>query len=234
MTASTSTQKLLIQLETALHRLVESFWEEPYRFFTESDAVTALQSWVAARPELAGVHHTTDGFEIGLLHREYPTFFRLSDQDPTRRQRAPYGRGHYDLVVLDPDFLRAHDAGTVTNRRFDEAATHTKPPLVAAVEFKLLDRRWKPDKDPLIPQDLGKGTLALQSPPDASAAYMCVLCRDATSEPGPLEVDTEELERFLNGFPNVRTVVAVSWPHAQRRAFVHYAGPWITGEPGSF
>jgi hypothetical protein len=24
-------QELVIQLETALHRLVESFWEEPYR-----------------------------------------------------------------------------------------------------------------------------------------------------------------------------------------------------------
>jgi len=63
----------LIQLETALHRLVESFWDEPYRFFTEGDAVVALQSWVARRPELAQAQRTADGFETGLLHREYPT-----------------------------------------------------------------------------------------------------------------------------------------------------------------
>jgi hypothetical protein len=234
VSAGAPIQKLLIQLETALHRLVESFWEEPYRYFTESDAVTALQSWVAVRPQLAGVHQSADGFETGLLHREYPTVFRLNDQNPAERQQAPSRRGHYDLVVLDPDFLRTHNAETATNRRFDEAATHAKPPLVAAVEFKLLSQRWKPDRDPLIPQDLGKLALALQSPPDASAAYMCVLCRDATSELDPPEVYTEAVDRLLNQFPQVRTVVAISWPRAQRQAFVHYAGPWIKGEPGSF
>ncbi len=58
-------QELLIQLETALHRLVESFWDEPYRFFTESDAVAALQFWVAKWPGLAQVVQTADGFETG-------------------------------------------------------------------------------------------------------------------------------------------------------------------------
>ena len=85
MSASTPQQALLIPLETALHRLVEGFWEEPYRYFTERDAVTALQTWVATRPALAQAYQTTDGFETGLLHREYPTPFRLDDKDPTRR-----------------------------------------------------------------------------------------------------------------------------------------------------
>ena len=67
---SCSDQTFLIQLETALHRLVESFWDEPYRFFTESDAVAALQFWVAKWPGLAQVVQTADGFETGLLHRE--------------------------------------------------------------------------------------------------------------------------------------------------------------------
>jgi hypothetical protein len=39
-TGSCSGQTFLVQLETALHRLVESFWEEPYRYFTEADAVS--------------------------------------------------------------------------------------------------------------------------------------------------------------------------------------------------
>jgi len=70
-TVSCSGQTFLVQLETALHRLVESFWEEPYRYFTEADAVVGLQSWVARRPELAQTLRTADGFETGLLHREY-------------------------------------------------------------------------------------------------------------------------------------------------------------------
>ena len=42
-------QTLLPQLETALHRLVESFWEEPYRFLTEADAVAGLHAAIAKR-----------------------------------------------------------------------------------------------------------------------------------------------------------------------------------------
>lgn len=53
MSASSLGQKLLIQLETGFHHLVESFWEEPYLYFSESDAVAALQSWFAKRPALA-------------------------------------------------------------------------------------------------------------------------------------------------------------------------------------
>jgi hypothetical protein len=78
-TVSRSGQTYLVQLETALHRLVESFWEEPYRYFTEADAVVGLQSWVAKRPELAQTLRTADDFETGLLHREYPTVFRLRE-----------------------------------------------------------------------------------------------------------------------------------------------------------
>ena len=44
MRTNPSTQKLLIQLETVVHRLVKSFWEEPSRTLTESNAVAALQT----------------------------------------------------------------------------------------------------------------------------------------------------------------------------------------------
>ena len=57
-TVSCSGQTFLVQLETALHRLVESFWEEPYCFFTESDAEKLAPSieprTYAAHKQLAG------------------------------------------------------------------------------------------------------------------------------------------------------------------------------------
>jgi hypothetical protein len=230
MSPNTPDQELLIQLETALHRLVESFWEEPYRYFTESDAVTALQSWVATRPALAQVCCTADGFETGLLHREYPTFFCLDDKNPTERKGPPYGRGHYDLVVLSPAFIQGYDAESVTHRRLQEEPAFPMPPLVAAVEFKLFVQRWKLEKDNPIRQELGKLNLALNAPPDTGAAYLCVLWRDVESQPGPPEVYQKAMEGMLSEFPEVRTVLAICWPHAQQKAFVHYSGPWITGE----
>jgi hypothetical protein len=233
MSASTTGQELLIPLETALHRLVESFWEEPYRYFTESDAVTALQGWVARRPALAQRYHTADGFETGLLHREYPTFFRLDGKDPTERKGPPCGRGHYDLAVLSPAFVQEKNAEIVTNRSMGEGYGRFGPPLVAAVEFKLFVQRWKPDKDTEARQDLGKLSLALEPPPDVSAAYMCVFWRDAKSEPGPPEIYQEAMESMLREFPDIRAVIAICWPHALRKAFVHYAGPWMTEETGA-
>jgi hypothetical protein len=234
MSPTTPEQELLIQLETALHRLVESFWEEPYRYFTESDAVTALQTWVARRPALAQVCQTADDFATGVSHRKYPTFFRLDDKNPARREERPYGRGHYDLAVLNPAFIQGNEAETVTNRRFREERSFSIPPLVAAVEFKLFVQRWKPDKDTLIKQELGKLHLALESPADTDAAYMCILWRDAKSEPMPPEVCEEAVEGMLSAFPDIRTVFAICWPHAQQKAFVHYSGPWITGESARF
>ncbi len=234
MIATPSGQELLIQLETALHRLVESFREEPYRYFTESDAVTALQTWVATRPALAQVCQTADGFATGVLHRECPTFFRLDDKNPTRRERRPYGRGHYDLAILNPALIQGNDAEIVTNRRFREEHSFFTPPLVAAVEFKLSVQRWKPGKDTLIKQELGKLRLALESPSDTDAAYMCILWRDVKSEPMPPDACEKTVDEMLSAFPDIRAVFAICWPHVQRKAFVHYAGPWSTAEADRF
>ena len=73
-------QGMLIQLETALHRLAESFWDQPYRFFAEADAVAGLQRRMATRPEMAQTYRAADGFETSLLHREIRTFFRRSQK----------------------------------------------------------------------------------------------------------------------------------------------------------
>jgi hypothetical protein len=227
------TQELLIELETALHRLVESFWEAPYQHFTEADAVAGLQAWVARRPGLASVHRTADGFETGLLHREYPTFFRLDDQNPTARQGPPYGRGHYDLALLDPAFVRLHAAERVYNRTLAERPEQPHPPLLAAVEFKLFPLGWKAQQDSVVRQELGKLRLALQAPADVRAAYLCALCRDPAPERAHPEATQAAVAALLAGFPEVGAVAAVCWPHAEQDAFVHYAGPWITAAEGA-
>jgi hypothetical protein len=227
MSASDQGQELLIHLETALHRLVESFWDEPYRFFTEADAVAALESWVAKRPELAQIQHTVDGFETSLLHREYPTFFRFDKDNPTQREGPPAKRGHYDLVLLDPAYVQGHKAETVINRDIGDRGDLSSPPLLAAVEFKLLARGWSPGQVRGLEQDLGKLKLALESPADVGAAYLCILQRDVSGIPRRWERHWSTVEKMLAKSPNIRTVSAVCWPNV-REPFVHYSGLWIT------
>jgi hypothetical protein len=218
----------LIQLETALHRLVESFWEEPYRFFTESDAVAALQSWVARRPGLAQVVKTADEFETSLLHREYPTFFRFDKSEPDQRKGPPARRGHYDLALIDPVYVRHHEAETVINRNIKDRGDLSSPPLVAAVEFKLFARGWSPRRVRGVERDLGKLHLALESPADVSAAYLCVFQRDVSLRPTRWKRHWSDVEKSLAKFSDIRAVFTVCWPKQERDPFVHYSGSWIT------
>jgi hypothetical protein len=228
MSPTTTEQELLIRVETALHRLVENFWEEPYRYFTESDAITALQTWAATRPALAQVCQTADNFATGVLYHEYPTFFRLDDQNPTRRERRPYGHGHYDLAVLNSAFIQGNDADIVTNRRFREEHAFPTPPLVAVVAFKLFVQRWKPDRYAFIRQELGKLNLSLEAPPDTDVAYMCILWRGTKSEPSPPEVcekavgrDAERVSIHPNRFPSLLASRSTKSVGALRRPVDH-------------
>ena len=219
-------QELLIELETALHALVESFREKPYRYFTEADAHAGLQSWMAGRTVPRLTLETRDGFETGLLHREFPTFFRFSDPDPAERLGPPASRGHYDVVLLNPAYAGSQYAEDLMNRRIRDRGDAPSPPLLAAVEFKL--RTWGKRTVDEARRELGKLRLALQEPPDAGAAYLCVLQRDTK----PALVTEEEaqtvIEEMVAGFAEICAVVAVCWPNQQREPLVHYSGPWIT------
>jgi hypothetical protein len=228
MSEKVAAQTLLTQLETALHRLVESFWEEPYRFFTEADAVAALHTWVARRPELAQVYHTADGFETNLLHREYPTFFRFKVSDPSQRLGPPARRGHYDLALLNPAYVGNHDAEAVSNRNIGDRGDLSTPPLLAAVEFKLFNNAWNPVRVRSVRGVLGKLRLSLLSPPHATAAYLCVFQRHLSPNWARWEDNWPTVEKMLADAQDIRSVVAVCWPKQEREPFVHYSGPWIT------
>ena len=234
MSATTPQLELLIQLETALHRSVESFWEEPYGYFTEADAVALLQNWVARRPGLVKPYITWDDCQTSLLHREYPTFFRFNKSDPVKRLPKPARRGHHDLVLIDPAYVRDHEAETVTNRDIGNHGTVFSPPLLAAIEFKFFARPWSPDRVRGVEQDLKKLNLTLdvvESPAYASAAYLCIFQRDISPKLAHWDRHWPTVKKMLVYFSQIRSVVAVCWPkQREREPFVQYIGPWITGD----
>ena len=225
-------QGLLIQLETALHRLAESFWDQPYRFFTEADAVAGLQRWVATRPEMAQTYGTADGFETSLLHGEYPTFFRLRDQEPTQRLLEQAARGHYDLVVLHPARVRNCTAEALMSRTLGDRGKLTAPPLLAVVEFKLFPDGWNGTRVKDVRNELGKLRLSLEQPPDTKTAYLCILQRDVSGRENRWEQHWPQVEAQLKVHSEVRSLVAICWPGQEREPFVGYYGSWQTTLPG--
>ena len=225
-------QTLLAELEATLQRLVERFLEAPYQFFTEADAVAAVQEILSSQSDLGVEHTTADGFKTRLLHREYPTFFRFKKSHPTQRLGPPARRGHYDLVLLDPAWLRRHNSEIAINRDINLRGDLSVPPLIAAVEFKLYAHGWLERRVDGVRRELGKLQLTLQPPAHAKAAYLVVLQRDHTPKARRWDRHWPAVEATLAAYPSIRSVVATCWPHHDLEPFVHYSGPWITGVRG--
>jgi len=92
-----------------------------------------------------------DGHEHFLVHREYPTPFRcdMSDgkfvtrgEDERTAKDGKYRRGHYDIVVLDPDFVGRHAYEVVRAQNYQlwkqevvaEVGSYS-PPILCGMEF---------------------------------------------------------------------------------------------------
>jgi len=92
-----------------------------------------------------------DGHEHFLVHREYPTPFRcdMSDgrfvirgHDERTARGGKYQRGHYDIVVLDPDFVGRHPYEVIGAQNYqlykDEVLSEVDrhgPPILYGLEF---------------------------------------------------------------------------------------------------
>lgn len=87
---------------------MSDFLDEAYNFFAEADFVARFQNYLESFDSFAQKATTTDGHVVGLIHREYPTFFRFSAKSPTKQLGPPAKRGHYDIVLLSPEFVKAH------------------------------------------------------------------------------------------------------------------------------
>lgn len=165
-----------INLERAIHQLVDEFLREPYRFFTEADAVSRFHQLLEADKTLNIRVKSKDGVSLSMIHQEYPTFFRFDDGMPTARLDASTGarRGHYDIVILSPGFIRQHSVETVKNRDIaNERIKHIQP-FQAVVEFKLDDRGWNSGKTKGAIAEMGKLILSRE---EADLRYFVGLMR---------------------------------------------------------
>ena len=165
-----------LPLEKAIHELVDEFTREPYIFFTEADAVARFHQLLTDNPIFNRRVRTSDddGHEISLVHREYPTFFRFDDSDPTERLEPLARRGHYDTVILNPEFVAAHPVETVLNRNIKAVRDLSVMPFDAVIEFKLHTRGWSKGRSEGIVKELGKLHLSAK---EAPLRYLVVLQR---------------------------------------------------------
>jgi hypothetical protein len=118
------TKKFIDELQKAFKRC-------PHCFFSESDIHSTLYSITKKELKQLGIDFQTtrDGHTTCLVHHEYPTPFRCdmqkynfrvtSDQEQTRRGGL-YKRGHYDLVIFNPEFIKNHELDVVHGKNYQK------------------------------------------------------------------------------------------------------------------
>ncbi len=164
------------RLECAIHELVREFLHEPYRFFTEADAVARFHQILEEDEELSQRVVSKDGISLSMIHQEYPTFFRFEDANPVAREdnNPKARRGHYDLVILEPRFIQAHAAEVVKNRDLANGRIRHIQPFQAVIEFKLDDRGWSMEKTKGAVAEMSKLILSGE---EADLRYFVALMR---------------------------------------------------------
>jgi len=112
-----------------INNLQFAFLECPQYYFSEHDIHSVLyrlaQEQLKQREKSSQT--TLDGCKTSLVHHEYPTPFRCDMQGYKFRrageeERTPkgglYKRGHYDLVILNPDFVKNNTLDIVCGKNY--------------------------------------------------------------------------------------------------------------------
>ena len=100
----------------AIDKTINKFREHPYYFFTESDIHSYFYYALYSSEHEA---LTKDGKPMYCIHREYPTNCRYNKKElldntisePCNLEGTSGSRGHYDMAVLDPDFINKVNSG---------------------------------------------------------------------------------------------------------------------------
>jgi len=114
-----------------IEELETTFKSCPHCFFSEHDIHSSLYSIIKKQLKQLGIDSqiSRDSYKTNLVHHEYPTPFRCdmrkynfrvtSDQERTQRDGL-YKRGHYDLVIFNPEFIKNHTLEVVHGKNYQK------------------------------------------------------------------------------------------------------------------
>ena len=219
-----ASSKVQQELEKTILELVNKFITAPYTFFTEADAVARFHQLLSRKSVFNEIVTTKDGFETGLHHREFPTFFRFADKNPTERLEPPARRGHYDTVILNPVFVRTHSAETVANRTIGMKSDNNIKPLQAIVEFKLDNKGWSSGRTSGVINELGKLNLSFQ---ESTLCYLVVLMRYHSPSLNRWNKYWPEIALETAKHTKIRSIFAINWIKPNKLPEVYQSKNWI-------
>lgn len=199
------------KIEAKIRTLINHFVRKPLNYFTESDILSYLYLAFYRDKTFSSQFPTANQNEkIILIHREYPTFFKYDKKIPIVPRIESKSRGHYDFVVLNPEFVKLYPLRVVTNKDY-----HLFPnkfeykPLIAAIEFKYIIR--KIDSNMLRNTEIDFQKLQ-SSIPFSYDRYVLIFNRAS-----PIGKSVKEIERMRSENPAVKAVYAEAWYEGDRK-----------------
>ena len=90
-------------LESRIQKLISKFMNEPKFFYSESDMQCYLYHLLYENPVLQKDYFTKGGVKTSILHNEYQTYGTYVKENKLLKKSERGRRGHFDLVILDPD-----------------------------------------------------------------------------------------------------------------------------------
>jgi hypothetical protein len=107
-------------INDGIRKTVNKFREYPGIFFSEMDLHSYLYYCLYSTKFEA---KTTDGVVTSCLHKEYPTNFRYSKFTMEDYGLSNKGvRRHFDLAILNPQFIQKSKLSTVANKEVKNVA----------------------------------------------------------------------------------------------------------------
>lgn len=208
--------------ERALAQLVTAFGESPDACFSQADLHAAFFSRLLQSDVLDILYTTRDGRRTPLVHQQYPASPFLAPELGSTEA----GSERYDIVLLNPSFVRSSELDAVARQGPPRAARRRADqepalPLLAAANLMVVDRLSPANMD-LIER---RFYALVHAERDAMRAYMGVFLRqwelDEEAQQG-----FQAVESWARQQPNVSICCVQSYRDRSGHIF---AGRYLNG-----
>jgi len=125
-------------IHSTIKTIINQFKRKPCNFFNEYDFHQYCFHAFYLQKEFTKQYMTKDGKKTNVLHPEYSTLERFK-RKPWGRVDPKGVRARYDMVILNPEFIKINDFETVRCRDIRKISKDTKVNnILAALEFKFI------------------------------------------------------------------------------------------------
>jgi hypothetical protein len=133
--------RIIESVDKCIEIIGKDFEDNPSLFFTENDIVCYFYKLLQENLPVKEVVDK-DGHKHFLVHGEYPTPFKCNmkgDKFERMVDSSAYKRGHYDIVILNPDFIKNEKFDIIKAQDFssfkDKVESYPYPIILYGLEF---------------------------------------------------------------------------------------------------